>query len=114
MRVDPQRILDNARRAETEDLLDRVTLYRDQMEPDAVEVIEAELAGRGITPDDIRSHQREYQHRVVRRSDGAVAKCSFCPRAATTSHRGWHKLWHLVPIFKRTYYACDEHKGMTR
>lgn len=45
---DADRVRANARQAPTEDLLERVTVYRSGMEPEAVEIIEAELRRRGI------------------------------------------------------------------
>jgi hypothetical protein len=51
-------VRENARAAPTDDLLDRVTAYRAGMEPEALRVIEEELARRGINatsqlPDDL-------------------------------------------------------------
>ncbi len=43
---DADRVRANARQASTEDLLERVTIYRSGMEPEAVEIIEAELRRR--------------------------------------------------------------------
>lgn len=109
MQFHPDKVLANARRAATEDLLDRVTVFRDGMEPEALEVIEAELARRGLGPEEIHRHGRELKHRVVKRADGLVARCSFCPRAAVESRTGWHKLLRLVPLFRRTLYYCERH-----
>ena len=39
-----ERVRKNAREATTEDLLNRVTVYRGDMEPEALKIIEAELA----------------------------------------------------------------------
>jgi hypothetical protein len=103
------RVLANARAAETEDLLDRVTVFREAMEPEAVEILEAELARRGVTPEEIHAHHRGLKHRIVRTPDGLPARCSFCPRAAVERRIGWHRLWKLVPVFQRTFYYCDEH-----
>ncbi len=44
---DTQRLLLNVRQATDEDLLNRVTVYRAGMEPEALVVIEEELAQRG-------------------------------------------------------------------
>jgi hypothetical protein len=109
MRFQPEKVLAEARQANTADLLDRVTVYRDALEADAVEIIEAELARRGLGPEEIEQHRRGLRHRVLRRNDGMVARCSFCPRAAVESAVDWHKLWGLVPLFKRTFYYCDDH-----
>ncbi len=109
MRFDPDKTLANARRAETEELLDRVTAFREGMEPEAVEIIEAELARRGITPEDIHAHYRAFQHQVIEEKDGFVARCSFCQRAAIESRYAWHKLWGILPLFKRMFYYCEKH-----
>lgn len=109
MQFNPDKVLANARHSTTDDLLDRVTVLRDGMELEALEVLEAELARRGIGPEEIHRHGRELKHRVVKREDGLVARCSFCPRAAVESRVGWQRLWGLVPLFQRTLYYCDEH-----
>jgi hypothetical protein len=109
MRFDPQKVLDKARRADTEDLLDRVTLFREDLEPEAVEILEAELAGRGVTPEDIHQHLRTWKHRVLRRPDGSIPLCSFCSRAAVETELDWHRIFGLVPVFKRTFHYCQRH-----
>src|SRR5262245_49520354 len=43
MRLDLEKVRANARAASTEDLLDRVTVFRDGLEPEAVAVLEEEL-----------------------------------------------------------------------
>lgn len=109
MQFNPDKVLADARRAETDDLLDRVTVCRDAMEPEAVEIIEAELARRGLTPEDIHAHLRQWQHRVLKDGRGLALRCSFCPRAAVESAQGWHRLLGLVPLFQRTFYYCEQH-----
>ena len=46
MELDLNKVARYIRRAETEELLDRVTVYRDGMEPAAVDLMENELALR--------------------------------------------------------------------
>ena len=46
LEFDPERVARNAQEATSEDLLDRITVYRDGMEAAAVEIIEAELRRR--------------------------------------------------------------------
>jgi hypothetical protein len=108
-KFNPDKVLAKAREAETDDLLDRVTVFREELEPDAVEILEAELARRGVSPDDIAAHRRAWRHRVLRHPAGGVAKCSQCPRAAMGSSIDWHRLWGLIPLFKRTYFHCEKH-----
>ena len=43
MTIEHERIRDNVHKADTEDLLDRATVYRAGMEPEALEIIEEEL-----------------------------------------------------------------------
>src|SRR5437870_5713668 len=99
MLFDLDRVKRNVRAAETEDLLDRATVYRRGMEPAALEVIESELRARGVRPEEIESHneRRRQETRVL--ADGTARRCSFCDRPAIAEGRGWHRLWRLVPLF---------------
>ena len=54
-----ERVRDNARKAETEDLLDRITVYRAGMEDAALEIIDEELRHREISGEDIRPARAE-------------------------------------------------------
>ncbi|HYV39166.1 MAG TPA: hypothetical protein VE988_25995, partial [Gemmataceae bacterium] len=54
--IEIERLQKNVRESTTQDLLDRVTVYRDGMEPVALRVIEGELRGRGVSWDDIEKH----------------------------------------------------------
>lgn len=109
MKFDPQKVLRKAGQTDTQALLDRVTVLREGMEPEAVDIFVAELARRGIGPEEIDRHDRELKHRVVRREDGLVGQCTVCSRAATDSRLDWHRLWGLLPLFKRRFYYCDRH-----
>lgn len=91
------------------ELLDRVTVLRDQIDPEALELLHAELASRGIGPDEIGAHQREMKLKVIQHPDGMPAVCHQCGRAATFSRPEWHKLLGLVPLFPRQRYWCEEH-----
>jgi hypothetical protein len=109
MHFDPDKVQRNARRAATEDLLDRVTVYRAGMEPEAVRIIIAELLDRGITPEMVAEHAAERFRRAILLPDGTAAPCSFCFRPAVAEGRDWHRLWGLVPVFVRTYRYCSLH-----
>ena len=117
MQFDPERVLVNVRQATTEDLLDRVTVYRSGMEPEALEIIEGELQDRGVYRDQIRAHAARREKEVIPLPDGTAAPCSLCHRPAVAAAWGWHWLslmiWGkrrpLVPIFPRYYHYCDEH-----
>lgn len=108
MELDLERVRANVRAATTEDLLDRVTVFRAGMELEALEIIEAELADRGIDADAVAAHA------VLRRAalplpDGTAMKCSFCHRPAVLRAWGWHHWWGLIPIFPRIFAYCDIH-----
>jgi hypothetical protein len=47
--MDPASIRDDTRRTSTENLLDRVTIYRGETESAAIGIIESELRQRGIS-----------------------------------------------------------------
>ncbi len=108
--LDPAKVLANARRAETEDLLDRVTVFREVLEPMAVEIIEAELARRGVTPDEIAQHHRRLKPRIVRDPQGIPYRCCRCGRAAVVVATDWHRLLGLVPLFRGRFAYCDRHR----
>ena len=61
MHLDLDRVRANAEKATTDDLLERVTVFRDQMEPEAVELIEQLLWRRGVGPEQVA----EYGQRVT-------------------------------------------------
>ena len=54
--MDLSQFRENARTASTEYLLDRVTVYRAEMEGPAVDVMEAELRSRGLTRAQVDAH----------------------------------------------------------
>ncbi len=110
MRFEPERVRANIRGAATEDLLDRVTVYREEMESTAVAMIETELAQRGVYADKIEEHATERERSVLRREDGTALRCSFCDRPAVEKGWGWHCLWSRVPVFPRWFVYCDEHR----
>jgi hypothetical protein len=107
---DRDRVLTNVRQAETEDLLDRATVYRHGMEPEAMDLIDAELRARGVTEEQIQEHADRRKGRQVTAPDEMPARCSLCERAAVTQRWGWHRLWGLVPIFPRLYSYCEQHE----
>src|SRR5262245_58360265 len=110
LQFDPHRVRRNAHEADSEDLLDRITIYRDGMEAAAIEIIEAELAERGVTQEQIDDHERRRCSEVLLHPDGLAAKCSFCRQPATQQGWGWHRLWGWVPVFPRVLYYCREHR----
>ena len=110
MKLDLQRVSENVCRASTEDLLDRITVYREGMEPEALDLIEAELRRRGIESVAIDTHAANRQSTMIVASDGFPMKCESCWRPAVVEVWGWHRLWKLVPIFPRRMAYCEEHR----
>ncbi len=110
MNLDLDRVRENAEKAATEDLLDRVTVFRPQMEPDAVEVIEQVLRRRGVGPERVEAYARSASEKVLRLADGAAATCSFCSRAAVAEGWGWHRWRGGLPLFPRRFRYCPDHR----
>ena len=104
MRFDPERVLSNVRRATTEDLLDRITVYRAGMEPEALDMIERELYSRGVYTAQIEAHAASREQTILLLPDGTAAPCSFCDSPAVAEGWGWHRLWGLVPLFPLYYF----------
>lgn len=109
MRLDLRTVARNIRLAGTEELLDRVTVYRSEMEPAAIDLIEGELARRGISAEEIEDHDRERRETVLLLPDGTALRCSFCNRPAVARGRGWYRLFRLVPVIPRVFAYCDTH-----
>lgn len=99
-----------ARRATNEELLDRVTVYRDGMEPAALDLMEGELDRRGVTREEIAEHDARARAAVILRPDGTAKRCERCDRPAVHQHRGWHKLYGFLPVFRRTFCLCEDHR----
>jgi hypothetical protein len=104
------RVRQNVHQATTEDLLDRITVYRAGMEETALDLIAAELRSRGVTPDQIQAHEDQRDQEIRLLPDGTAVPCSFCHRPAVAEAWGWHWLWGLVPLFPRFYRYCSVHR----
>lgn len=102
------RVENNVRKATTEDLLDRATVYRKEMEPEALALIDAELHSRGLSADEIHAHL-DSREGILTRDDGTVVKCSFCHRPAVRQDWGWHRMFAKIPFFPRLIAWCNEH-----
>jgi len=107
---DAQRVWVNVRKSETQDLMNRITVFRSGMEPAAVEIIEEELRNRGVGPEELRAYGDQLAGEVIVREDGFTAKCSFCHEPAVVEGWGWHRVWDKVPLFPRYFYYCREHQ----
>jgi hypothetical protein len=107
---DLDKVRENARGATTEDLLDRVTVYRPNMEPEALEVIEAELQQRGVTPAAVAAHGAARENAAyVTTPSGLVLCCTYCREPAVAERWGFHWLWGLIPLLPRRFHYCREH-----
>ena len=109
MELDLRKVAASLKAASDEELLDRVTVYRPAMEPAAVDLIEGYLSQRGVTPEQIESHDVGRRATAVFGPDGAAVMCSYCRRPAVEVGRGWHRLWRVVPIFPRRFARCKIH-----
>jgi len=114
MRLDLKRVAEFIRKADTEELLDRVTVYRAGMEPAALDLMEGELDRRGVTRDEIAEHDAERRATAIMLPDGTALRCSECDRPAVVQARGWHKLFGRVPVFPRMFSYCSVHDRRPR
>jgi hypothetical protein len=110
MQVNRERVRANVHAADTEDLLDRVTVYREGMEAEALDLIEQELRQRGVGGDAIAEHERRRREAVLFDARGMALTCHRCRRPAVIQTRGWHRLWGLIPLFPRRFAWCEQHK----
>jgi hypothetical protein len=108
MEMNLDQVRQNVEDATTEDLLDRATVYREEMEPAALAIIDAELLARGITLEDVQAHLTSRQDTLAH-DDGTVVTCSFCHRPAVRQGRRWQLLFWSIPIFTRQAAWCDLH-----
>lgn len=109
MRFDPERVWLNVRNADTEDLLDRATVYRQGMEPQALVIIETELRNRGVDREEIEEHAQRRGQEISVLPDGTARRCSYCHRPAIAEGWGWHWMWERIPVFPRFFYYCSAH-----
>lgn len=106
---DARRTLVEIRQAETADLLDRITAYRNGMEPPAIELIEQEMRRRGIDQAVIDAHAEACRRECSFDANGIARSCSCCRRPAVTRVRRWRRLWGILPLFPRSVPVCREH-----
>lgn len=109
MRFELRRVAEFIRRAETEELLDRVTVFREGMEPAALDLMEGELDRRGVSRADIADHGEIRRRTVIMHPDGTAMICSVCNRPAVARTRRWHRLFGRIPIFPRLFAYCSVH-----
>ncbi|MCI0700710.1 MAG: hypothetical protein L0241_06485 [Planctomycetia bacterium] len=93
-----KRVAEYIRAAQTEELLDRVTVYRAGMEEAALDLMEGELDRRGISREQIAEHDAKRRETVLILPDGTAKRCSFCDRPAIKQLWRWHKLRLRLPF----------------
>lgn len=108
MEFDPDRVRKNASLAETADLLERVTIQRDELEPEALAIIMQELLSRNIRPEAVVNFEC-LRSQAIYDSNGNPRLCRYCRRPAIFTQKGWFKLFRFVPIFPITEYCCAAH-----
>ncbi len=84
-------------------------MYRDEMEPAAVDLIEGELARRRVTPEEIAEHEQARRAAVLLRDDGGIRRCESCDRPAVVRKWVWHRRWGRLPVFPRWAVYCERH-----
>jgi hypothetical protein len=99
----------NVRQADTTDLLDRATVWRDGIQPEALDVIEAELRRRGVRAEELEDHARRRAGNMILRPDGLPAVCYYCDKPAVTRRWVWGRMWRIGPPFPRRACVCEEH-----
>ena len=109
MRFDLRRVAEYIRRADTEELLDRVTVYREGMEPAALDLMEGELDRRGVTREQIAEFDAMRRATAIMLSDGTARRCSRCDRPAVARRWAWHRMWGVVPVFPMVFAFCGKH-----
>ncbi len=93
-----KRVAEYIHRAETEELLDRVTVYREGMEPAALDLMEGELDRRGVTREMIAEHNAKRRASAIMLPDGTAKRCSFCDRPAVLQLPGWYRMRLRIPF----------------
>ncbi len=109
MNVERKTIVERTQESDTEELLDRATVFREDMEPDAIRIIEAELSRRGYTEDAILAHAKNRCESNIVGDDGTALRCSLCDRPAIVEDRDWFRVFGKLPIFPRSVRYCELH-----
>src|SRR5262245_33802062 len=106
---DEEKVAEDARKAPTEDLLDRVTVYRGNLEPEALDIIERELRQRGVSAEEVAAHRERHQCEHVTTPSGNVLCCSYCRHPAVAERWGWYRLFGFLPLLPRRVRVCADH-----
>jgi hypothetical protein len=114
MEFNLKRVAEYIRGANTEELLDRVTVYREGMEPAALDLMEGELDRRGVTREDIADHFAKQRRRAIMLPDGTAMRCSFCNSPAVVQAWRWYRVFGVVPVFRMPFAFCPFHAEQRR
>jgi hypothetical protein len=109
MSFDLEKVRANVREAETADLLDRATVWREGIVPEVLDVIEAELCRRGVRAKELEEHARRRAGNMILRRDGLPAVCYYCSKPAVMRRWVWGRMWRIGPPFPRRACVCEEH-----
>jgi hypothetical protein len=109
MELNLKRVAEYIRAAPTVELLDRVTVYREGMEPAALDLMEGELDRRGVTREEIAEHDAKMRETAIMLPDGTAMRCRLCDRPAIVQKRRWHRVFGLVPVFRQLFAYCEFH-----
>jgi hypothetical protein len=112
--LDLNRVRANVAKATTDDLLERATVYRDGMEPAALDLIETELRRRGVSYAEQAAFAEAHEKAVLRGRDGLPLRCRLCGRAAVGKEWGWRKWLGIVPLFPKPFPYCERHMPPNR
>ena len=111
MEWDLQKLLVNIRKADTDELLDRITAYRPGLERDAIDMVEQELHRRGVAAERIAEHWELCRRDCIFHADGTAKMCSYCRKPAVREGWGWHKIFGKLPVFPRPLCCCQVHSA---
>lgn len=114
MEFDLKRVAEFVRGADTEELLDRVTVYRDGMEPAALDLMEGELDRRGVTREQIAAHDTKQRETAIMLPDGTAMRCSYCDKPAVARALRFHRMFGRVPVFPMRFAYCVAHAEQRR
>jgi hypothetical protein len=105
-----ERVRENVKKAETEDLLDRATVFREELEPTAAALVEEELRGRGYGHDRIREHAEARARQGLLWEGNVAVRCTYCFRPAVAAGWGWFKVFGVLPLLPRYVCRCATHR----
>ena len=94
--------------AETNDLIERVTIQRDDLDPEALTIIMQELLSRNISAETVSEYEKS-RDKFLYDSQGKPRLCNICGRPAISSIKSWLKFLRIVPIMPITEYCCEAH-----